>query len=42
MGIEPTRENLPILENKRLGAVADRKCDWRVNLRGMWDNEGTC
>ena len=33
---EPTRETLPGLENKRFGAIADAKCDWRVNFRGMW------
>jgi hypothetical protein len=36
MGIEPTRDALPSLENKRFGAMADAKCDWRVNFRGMW------
>jgi hypothetical protein len=33
MGIEPTREALPSLENKRFGAMADAKCDWRVEDR---------
>jgi hypothetical protein len=36
MGIEPTRAALPELENKRFGAMANPKCDWRVNFRGMW------
>jgi hypothetical protein len=27
MGIEPTREALRSLENKRFGAIADSKCD---------------
>ena len=36
MGIEPTEKALPELENKRFGAIADSKCDWRVNFRGMW------
>jgi hypothetical protein len=27
MEIEPTRETLPGLENKRFGAIADAKCD---------------
>jgi hypothetical protein len=27
MGIEPTRETLPSLENKRFGAMAETKCD---------------
>jgi hypothetical protein len=36
MGIEPTRAFLPRLQNKRFGAIADAKCDWRVNFRGMW------
>ena len=36
MGIEPTREALPDLENKGLGAMADPKCDGRVNFRRMW------
>jgi hypothetical protein len=35
MGIEPTREALPSLYNKRLGATANAKRDWRVNFRGM-------
>ena len=34
MGIEPTREALPDLENKGFGAMADPKCDGRVNFRG--------
>jgi hypothetical protein len=36
MGIEPTRAAPPGLENKQFGAVADPKCDGRVNFRGMW------
>jgi hypothetical protein len=40
MGIEPTREALPGLENKRSGAMADPKCDWRVIFRGAWGNVG--
>jgi len=38
MGIEPTRTALPELKNKRFGAMANPKCDWRVNFRGMWGN----
>jgi hypothetical protein len=38
MGIEPTRAVLPELKNKRFGAMANPKCDWRVNFRGMWGN----
>jgi hypothetical protein len=40
MGIEPTRAALPELENKRIGARADPKCDGRVNIRGMWGYVG--
>jgi hypothetical protein len=40
MGIEPTRAALPGLENKRFGAMADPKCDGRVNFRGMWGHVG--
>jgi hypothetical protein len=40
MGIEPTREALPGLENKRFAAMADTKCDQRVNFRGMWGHVG--
>jgi hypothetical protein len=40
MGIEPTGKALPELENKRFRASAETKCDWRVNFRGMWGNEG--
>jgi hypothetical protein len=36
MGIEPTRAPLPGLENKRFGAMANPKCDGRVNFRDMW------
>lgn len=35
MGIEPTRAATPKLENKRFCAMADAKCDWRVDFRGM-------
>jgi hypothetical protein len=38
MGIEPTRVVLPELKNKRFGAMANPKCDWRVIFRGMWGN----
>jgi hypothetical protein len=40
MGIEPTRAFLPSLQNNRFDAMADAKCDWRVNFRGMWGNVG--
>ena len=40
MGIEPTRTAPPELENKQFGAIADAKCDWRVNCRGMWGHAG--
>jgi hypothetical protein len=30
----------PGLENKRFGARADPKCDWRVNICGMWGHVG--
>ena len=40
MGIEPTGKALPELENKRFGAMADSKCDQRVNFRGMWGYVG--
>jgi hypothetical protein len=36
MGIEPTRQVLPGLEDKPFGATTHPKCDWRVNFRGMW------
>ena len=36
MGIEPTRTVTLKLENKRFSAMADAKCDWRVNFRDMW------
>jgi hypothetical protein len=36
MGIEPTRAAPPEQENKRFGAMANPKCDGRVNFRGMW------
>jgi hypothetical protein len=40
MGIEPTRATPPVRENKRFSAMANPKCDGRVNFRGMWDNVG--
>jgi hypothetical protein len=40
MGIEPTRAAPPEQENKRVGAVANPKCDGRVNFRGMWGHVG--
>jgi hypothetical protein len=40
MGIEPTRAPPPELENKWFRALADPKCDWGVNFRGMWDHVG--
>jgi hypothetical protein len=40
MGIEPKRASVPELENKRFGATANPKCDWRVNFRGMWGHVG--
>jgi hypothetical protein len=40
MGIEPTLAFLPSLQNKRFDAMADAKCDSRVNFRGMWGNVG--
>jgi hypothetical protein len=40
MGIEPTREASPELENKRFGATTHPKCDWGVNIRGMWGHVG--
>jgi hypothetical protein len=36
MGIEPTRRALPGLENKGFAALANAKCEQRVNLSGMW------
>ena len=36
MGIEPTREAPPELENKRFRATTHPKCDWGVNIPGMW------
>ena len=35
MGIEPTLAAPPEPENKRFGAIADPKCDWRVKFRGV-------
>jgi len=35
MGIEPIRAAAPKPENKRFCAMADPKCDSRVNFRGM-------
>ena len=40
MGIEPTQEAPLGLENKQFGAMADPKCDVRVNFRGMWGHVG--
>jgi hypothetical protein len=40
MGIEPTGAALPELENERFGAMANPKCDGRVNFRGMWGHVG--
>jgi hypothetical protein len=40
MGIEPTRAPPLGLENKQFGAMADPKCDGRVNFRGMWGHVG--
>jgi hypothetical protein len=40
MGIEPTRATAPGLENKWFGAMANPKCDGRVNFRGMWGYVG--
>jgi len=40
MGIEPKRTAVPNLENKRFGAMANAKCDWRVNFLGMRGNVG--
>jgi hypothetical protein len=40
MGIEPTRTARSELENIRFGAMANPKCDWRVNFRGMWGHVG--
>ncbi len=40
MGIEPTRAPLPELENKWFRAMANPKCDGRVNFCGMWGHAG--
>jgi hypothetical protein len=40
MGIEPTRPTLPELENRWFRAMANPKCDGRVNFRGMWGHVG--
>ena len=40
MGIEPTREALPDLKNRRFDAMAGPKCDGRVNFRGIWGHVG--
>jgi hypothetical protein len=40
MGIEPTRKAPPGLESKEFGAMADTKCDGRMNFRGMWGHVG--
>jgi hypothetical protein len=39
-GIEPTRAMFPEPKNKRFGAMANLKCDQRVNFRGMWGHVG--
>ena len=38
MGIEPKRPVLPRLGNKQFGAIAQAKCDGRVNSLGTWGN----
>jgi hypothetical protein len=40
MAIELTRAAPLGLENKQFGAMADPKCDGRVNFRGMWGHVG--
>jgi len=40
MGIEPKRTAPPELGNKLFGAMANPKCDQRVNFRGMWGRVG--
>jgi hypothetical protein len=40
MGIEPAGKAVPNLGNRQFCAMADAKCDWRVNFRGMWGNVG--
>ena len=40
MGTEPTRETPPELENKRFGAMANAKCDRRVNFPGTRGHVG--
>jgi hypothetical protein len=40
MGIEPTREVVPGLENTQFGTTVNAKCDGRVNFRGMWGHVG--
>jgi len=40
MGIEPTRESLPELENTRFRVMPTLKCDGGVNFRGTWGNVG--
>jgi hypothetical protein len=40
MGIEPTRAARSELENKWFGAMANPKCDGRVNFRGLWGHVG--
>ena len=40
MGIEPTRKVVPDLENKQFRAMANAKCDRRVNFRGMRGHVG--
>jgi hypothetical protein len=38
MGIEPAGKALPELENKRFGAIANPKCDWRAIFLVMRGN----
>jgi len=38
MGIEPAGKAVPNLGNRQFCAMADAKCDWRVNFHGMWGN----
>jgi hypothetical protein len=40
MGIEPTRDSPPKLENMGFLVVPTLKCDGRVNSRGMWGHVG--
>jgi EAL domain-containing protein (putative c-di-GMP-specific phosphodiesterase class I) len=40
MGIEPTRKEVPDLENKQFDAITNAKCDGRVNFRSLWGHVG--